>query len=80
MIIITERNVEIFEIEAQNYAEWRVQFRQTQTLIQKRRKRKKLFSPQGTLKFYQTGKIFSKFLTNILALEWEIIHLRCYLF
>ena len=47
MIIITERSVEIFEIEAQNYAEWRVQFRQTQTLIQKRRRRKKLFSPQG---------------------------------
>ena len=47
MIIITERNVEIFEIEAQYYAEWRVQFRQTQALIQKRRRRKKLFSPQG---------------------------------
>lgn len=48
MIIITERNVEIFEIEAQYYAEWRVQFRQTLTLIQKRRRRrKKLFSPQG---------------------------------
>lgn len=23
-------------------------------------------------------KMFSKFLTNILALEWEIIHLGCY--
>lgn len=23
-------------------------------------------------------KMFSKFLTNILALEWEIIYLRCY--
>ena len=33
IIIIIERSVEIFEIEAQNYAEWRVQFRQTQTLI-----------------------------------------------
>ena len=78
MIIITERSVEIFEIEAQNYAEWRVQFRQTQTLIQKRRRRKNYFRLRVTLKFYQTGKMFSKFLTNILALEWEIIHFRCY--
>lgn len=57
---------------------WRVQFRQTQTLIQKRRRRKNYFRLRVTLKFYQTGKMFSKFLTNILALEWEIIHLRCY--
>ena len=66
MIIITERNVEIFEIEAQNYAEWREE------------EEKNYFRLRVTLKFYQTGKMFSKFLTNILALEWEIIHLRCY--
>ena len=39
---------------------------------------KNYFRHRVTLKFYQTGKMFSKFLTNILALEWEIIHLGCY--
>ena len=39
---------------------------------------KNYFRLRVTLKFYQTGKMSSKFLTNILALEWEIIYLRCY--
>lgn len=53
-------------------------FAKHKLLSKREEEEKNYFRLRVTLKFYQTGKMFSKFLTNILALEWEIIHLRCY--
>ena len=46
-------------------------FAKHKLLSKREEEEKNYFRLRVTLKF-------SKFLTNILALEWEIIHLRCY--